>query len=356
MLTIIIPTLNRPEFVERLLAYFAGQQCRYPIFIGDSSDTARAQALQPLLEKFAGRLNVRWFDCQGINNYEAMQKLLEKVQTPYASYLADDDFLIVPALQEAIDFMEKNPDYVGACGRAMIFKLKVPGPYGEFEASGRYEAFRLEGPDPRERLLRHITQYTSAFHSVCRTSQLKKAVRNSDRLSLNAVPGEITWWSAECFGELATSCSLLIQGKLKVLDSLYYARQVHDHRYVFPLWIDWLTCSTWYENYQIFREQVLEDLKEKNVAAPEAEALFREILKIYLTFRVNAREIRKREQGLFSTSVRERLKKIPGMRRAWRKVQSLREEMFLDALLKSSSRHHEKFMPIHSLITQGGKS
>lgn len=355
MLTIIVPTLNRPDFAARLLEYYAGQKFRHTIFIGDSSDCAHAKTLQQTVEKLGGRLNVRWFDCKGINNYEVMQQLLEKVQTPYACYLADDDFLVVPTLQECIDFMEKNPDYMGACGNAVIFKLKVPGPYGDFEASGRYHAFQLESPGASERLLEHMIRYTSAFHSVCRAPMLKKAVRNSCRLRLHAVPGEITWWSAECFGELATSCSLLIQGKLKVLDSLYYARQVHDHRYFFPLWLEWLTCSTWHENYQIFREQVLDDLKEQGIAIKEGEKIFKEIMRVYLTYRVNAKEIRKKERGRFVPFLKERLRGVPGAKFVWGKLNSAREEMSLPALLKSSSPHHGRFWPIYSLIADGVK-
>lgn len=353
MLTIIIPTMNRSDFVVRLLEYYALQKFPHSIFVGDSSEASHHSVIQREVGRLSPRLKATLFDCRGLNNYEVMQNLLEKVNTPYASYLADDDFLVPETLKECIAFMEKNPDYAAACGKALLFKLKQLGPHGNFEASSCYPAFSREVESNAERLKNHLSEYTSSFHAVCRTALLRRAVASAALLQKGTDRGDKTWWTATHFGELLASCSLIVQGKLKVLQTLHYVRQVHDQRHHFPQWFDLLTSPNWYSCFQIFKTHLTEDLEKQGLDSHEAGLAVQKAFQFYLeTGAIVSRRNQARRENRWKEGVRSSLKKIPLAKAAWRQIRSIKEEMALENLVRPSSPHHQRFMPIYSLVTK----
>lgn len=357
MLTIIIPTMNRADFAIRLLDYYASQVFPHPVFVGDSSDAPQAERLQSAVERLSGHLRVSWFDCRELNNYEVMRLLLSKVATPYASYLADDDFLVAPALQECIAFMNAHPDYAGACGKALLFNLKEKGPYGPFEAASSYPEFSLEDPSPGGRLAAHLSSYTSSFHAVCRTPVLRRAVENALELKKTAEPGDKSLGAAWRFSELLTSCSVIVQGKLKVLESLHYVRQVHEGRYLFPAWFQWVTSSNWHACFQIFKTQLLRDMEVQGISREEGDEAFQKAFRIFLEDgALYSRKRGARKNGGLKKEIRATLRQWPVARVLWRQLRSVRQEMSLEALSRRTSPHHEHFMPIYSLVTQKGRN
>lgn len=350
MISILIPTMNRADFVIRLLRYYQQESFPYALLIGDSSREEEQKKISDFIKQNVRRIDVRYVDCPNLNNYEVMQQLLNETTTPYACYLADDDFLIPETLSECLNFMETHPDYSGCCGQALLFKLKQAGPYGDWEATSRYPAYGIEANDPRQRLQDHIRNYTSTFHSVCRTPLLKKALRNASLIKGEAKVEETSWWSAERFGELLTSCSLVIAGKIKVLPSLYYVRQAHDQRYLFPSWIDWITSPNWLGGYQVLSAQLVEDFMGQNLTKADAEAAVKEIFWSYLIKMAVEKYPRRQTNGHWRESIRGRLKRVALLKKIWRIVRSYKEEMALEALSKPSSIHYQRFQPIYTLI------
>lgn len=356
MITIIIPTRNRPHFVARLLQYYAGQKFRHTIFIGDSSEGKKADEMLGVVKEFDSRLKVFRFDCRGNSYYGVMQVLLKKVQTPYSCYLADDDFLVVPTIDEGVAFMETHPDYAGVSGKALLFRLRQGTAYGPFEATSPYDQVPLESADPSQRLLNHLHQYTSMFHSVCRTEWLKKAVRHSDDLMEGTCMADKTWLTASVFGELTTSLGVVLRGKIKVLNSLYYVRQVHDKRLKMQDWFDWVTSPNWNRCYQILKGQVLEDLLEQGENSERGEQALKDGLWPYLDAFSSISWRGYRNMVAPKQTWKDHLKKIPGVQKTFRMIHPFGRDMSLRALSKNSSPHHDRFWPIYSLITKGGSS
>lgn len=352
MLSILIPTMNRSEFVIRLLSYYHRLRFPHTILIGDSSGDEHRTKILYGIARIQKELRVVYHHLPNHNNYEVTQALLGKTETPYASYLADDDFLIPETIEECIQFMEQNSDYSGACGRAALFKLTEHGVYGEVDATSPYPAYNIEDEDPALRLMSHASRYTSTFHSVCRTPLLKKALRQTSLFKQEAKKGEITWWTAESFGELSTSWSLVAQGKIKCLPSLYYFRQVHDARYLFPNWFDWITSPTWQNCSQTFMAQIEEDLAEKGVAKEKAREVIRAAFWRYLAAGANNKLRAKKEAPFWKKELKTVMKALPMVKKSWRWLRSFKEEMALEALLKERSAHYRRFKPLYTLITR----
>ena len=51
MLGILIPTLNRSDFVVRQLNYYASVNCHYTIYLGDSSNAHHLEAVLSAIER-----------------------------------------------------------------------------------------------------------------------------------------------------------------------------------------------------------------------------------------------------------------------------------------------------------------
>ena len=55
MISLLIPTLNRSDFVDRILHYYAEQKYPSPIFIGDSSNDEEFEKSASIVKKLSGQ-------------------------------------------------------------------------------------------------------------------------------------------------------------------------------------------------------------------------------------------------------------------------------------------------------------
>ena len=57
---ILIPTMNRPDFIERTVGYYNSLNSPHPIYIGDASDPGGAAQTAKILERFRN-VEVKYF-------------------------------------------------------------------------------------------------------------------------------------------------------------------------------------------------------------------------------------------------------------------------------------------------------
>jgi glycosyltransferase domain-containing protein len=172
LLTILVPTRNRPAFLARLLRFIGTLQIRHPVVIMDSSDPKNAELNAGNVERV--RLN------QGVDVriHPTTQGLLEKmasalalVSTPYACFWADDDFQLPEGLEACIRELEARPS-IGCClGRMLAVRI---GP-------DSFEGHELACPAREEtaadlRLWLWSRNFYSTFYAVYRTPQLRRSL------------------------------------------------------------------------------------------------------------------------------------------------------------------------------------
>lgn len=368
MISLLIPTMNRSEFVIRLLKYYDQLKFKHGILIGDSSNIEEFERTSKTVKELDGRLNVKHYYYPNLNNYAVTSQLIQKVQTPYASFLPDDDFYVPEAIEKCMSFLNDHPEYSCAWGKSVIFTLKDKGAHGRFNALGvsnSNTAYSVEDDKAKERLFFHIKKYTSVFVGVCRTEMFKKALRNVWEMGKLAETKDIKWWTVEQFGEIVTSFSLVVQGKIKTIDCLYWIRQAHDRRYLFPDIFDWITSPNWFVCYEMIARQIKEDIIAKdNLSLPEAEMVWKKGFWMYLR-----RGIYRKYHGRYVLpwTIRSRIKKklkqagvlydiFISARNNWRvilsKVTAAKKKISLQTILNPSSPDYEYFLPVYKLVTK----
>jgi len=199
--TVVVPTLNRPDFVGRLLRYYAAVGFTGHVQLGDSSTPEKAQRIQAIVKEVSDKVTVRYLSCPELNDSQTIRALLERTETPYVAFVADDDFIIPYGMQRCAEFLDGHPDYSVAHGKACLFELKQSGAHGEMAGTGEYRLPGIVADTGSERLLRHIERYGTTLFSLHRTEQFRRGYRNIDRLPDKA------------FTELLPVCHSAIQGK-----------------------------------------------------------------------------------------------------------------------------------------------
>ena len=350
MLTIIIPTMNRSEFLIRLLNYYADANYKHHITIGDSSNSFHAEKTKDEIKKIGVKLKITYKEYPGESCFAVQKQLIQSVTTPYIVSLPDDDFLVPNSLDKCIDYLETHHEYIAAHGIGAILSLEASGPYGECLGVGEYRQPKIENELASQRLLEYLMHYSASVFSVHRTGAFK--VMWPDAYSSNDNP----------FGELLPCCLSVILGKIKQLNCFYLVRHVHDNRYLSPDMFDWITNPNWLSSYQKFSNYLVEELVKKDgIATDKAREIVKQAFWGYLNKglvkKYNNRYIGKASLGILNVTAKLKaaLKMYPVSRKALsvsRKViRSINSRgLSLEALLSPRSSYHADFMPIYRSV------
>ncbi len=343
MLTVVIPTRNRPHFFARLLAYYRDRCFESRIVFADSSDPEFITKTRQAVSAFGG-LNIDHRLYNPDASYASkISDTLGIVDTPFTALGADDDFLIPSGVSRAVQFLQEHSDYALAHGDALAFELESGAVFGPVEKVNRYEQRTIDQSTAIERLTNHFSDYSTTYYSVHRTEELRQNF-------LKRIESETDLY----FGELLPSALSLIQGKAKKLDGLYIARQgfvVKDYEVLDVF--DWIASPGWGEQYGRFRDCLAKELNEREtLEIREARKLIKEVFVHYLSG-----VLKPSQTGTAARSaLRPALRAIPGVRPVVQALRSLdpsrRNEINLPALLSSSSPYHADFMPIYRAITE----
>lgn len=247
-LTMVIPTKDRSDFLERLLFYYFLIGFRHKIIIADSSEKRHLIHNKDTIQKTHLKLNISHeiFD-ENLDPKVKIFQSLSHVETPYVVIGADDDFFVPKTLNLAIDFLESNPDYSTASGESLGFSLSSPSSHGKIINLGNFLQNSIEDEKSTDRLLKHLSNYAPNWYSVYRTNQLKKYWECIALFNFDVI-----------FLELLPSCLSIIEGKSKKLDALYMVQQGGTQKsYVkIPSKIEWVSDPKWEPQYIRFRQSL----------------------------------------------------------------------------------------------------
>ena len=235
-IAILIPTMNRPEFIERVVAYYNSLNSPHPIYIGDASNPEVAVQTVNNLKQFRN-VEVNYFHWQGVNTLRTIVKLAEEAgkECQFCAFSGDDDYFIPSSLTRCAGFLAGNKSYRTAQGRAAIFELDRAGAYGKIRSLSQYWGENsLEQETGLERVESFRKKYFVMQFSVHRTdeflidSELYKEIKD---YSLSE--------AMHCF-------IFAIKGRSKFLDCLYMVRSNHDDRVYTALgFVDWVMRPGW---------------------------------------------------------------------------------------------------------------
>jgi glycosyltransferase domain-containing protein len=150
-LTVVMPLKGRHLFTFRFLWHANQMRLPYRFLLADGhvNDTVarRLEGSQKLFPELDIEY-VRYPDDVDYGRlFAKMSDVSQRVRTPYAMMADNDDFLGFEGVERALDFLEANPDYVCARGRAVTFSIYsgLGGQYGS--VSGKFNSFQIDGDD-----------------------------------------------------------------------------------------------------------------------------------------------------------------------------------------------------------------
>jgi len=205
-ITLIIPTHNRHNYLGRILQMYAGVDI--PIVIADSTPT-RYDA--PELQQ----ANITYLHLPHKPALAKWVDALDKVYTPYICYCADDDYIFLDALQEAVLFLQEREEYVCAQGELLFYKYYSQDQQIRYTPSILKFA-SLDAPQRQKRVHEYASPYRHFSYGVHRLENLKKIMRHIQSYPL---------YEPYLF-ELCHTLLVVLSGRVKALPSLYHLREM----------------------------------------------------------------------------------------------------------------------------------
>lgn len=121
--TVLIPTKDRPELLERCVEYFynmSDEELEVQIFILDASNEENLKINKRLENRYSKVVSYYAFD-ENVNPITRILKVYNKILTEFCFICADDDFLIKEGIVESINELSKHKDVIVVKGKSYIF-------------------------------------------------------------------------------------------------------------------------------------------------------------------------------------------------------------------------------------------
>ncbi len=211
--TLIIPSVaSRASYFRRVLIHLAQQGFAGPVIVSDHSAGDRAAVLPAIMAEFPQLdLSLRRHAPE-LAFLLRLADCAEAAATPYVVLHADDDFMRFAVLDLCTEHLDANGDTVMAKGRIAFFSC-TDDTLGIFGQPGR----SAPKPNMLSRLIRHLASFSATLYAVHR----REPFIDSCRRAIAATENVIFW-------QYLQSSLMILEGKLKTFDELYYLRQ-KDH-------------------------------------------------------------------------------------------------------------------------------
>jgi glycosyltransferase domain-containing protein len=333
MVTLMVPTLNRPEFVIRMLRHYARLGFKGRITIGDSSTSEHVERTRQAILELRGALDVVHVPMPGLGLAACLQRLANLLDTPYATILPDDDFVVPGSLDRCIQFLEQHADYAAAHGAGLTVTLDSNALYGNVVFCAPYPQPAIEADRASERLRDHLGHYKVSLFAVHRAAAWRTMMRDVHLME-----------DVSFAAELLPCCWSVVLGKIKELEGLYLVRQSHNLRLELPTMFDWIATRVWFPSYEVTVRSLADALVQQEQIAPDtARAVVKDGFREYIGFGLGLRRRWGAPDWVVGVA-----------RQAQRLVQLARPkpdaQWALPSLLSASSPHHKDFMPIYQAL------
>jgi glycosyltransferase domain-containing protein len=166
IITIIIPTFERSQYIKKSLSYWN----LFPVnlIILDGSKV-------PSLEFSNLSSNIQYYHLP-ISIYKRFEFVADKINGKYAALISDDEFLSYSALLDAVNILDNNPDVSGVLGATAAFRFKNKISFNHIYKSALHLNISSVEPTIRIEQRASVTE-NSIFYPLTRVSILKTALR-----------------------------------------------------------------------------------------------------------------------------------------------------------------------------------
>ena len=226
MITALLHTRNRPEFLMRAIHYY-NEKFRYPLFILDASDDDYFEEITSNLANIKLNFPLEILHHDGATPaYQRFSDALKKLSSPYVLLMPDSGLYCEAWIDESIKYLEGHPSCGTVYGHMIYFELD------SFVPLGNIKHFSIGEPNPVARWMEHESPIerlrelgmgpwtTTGWYAAQRTEIFKTIVSKAQAAQLDL----------DMFERLINILQP-IYGKVVMLDSQYLARQVKPLEY-----------------------------------------------------------------------------------------------------------------------------
>ena len=183
--TLLLLIKGRHEFTKRWLKYMNKINFNYPIIIADGQDDNETEKMinEINLEKKLSIEYYRYNTHSGYLDYYKMKKdALSKVKTNLVMLCDNDDFIIPSGLEEQINFLSSNKEYISSSGRILNFEINNFEfvEYGkDFYFLNPCKYYRFNEPliNWNDQIKSIFTQFQPNFYNVFKTQYIRIIVQ-----------------------------------------------------------------------------------------------------------------------------------------------------------------------------------
>lgn len=272
-LCIFIPTFNRYDSLLRLLKYLDYIGFLSNVHVLDSSDdkSRKPKNLIGFIENY--KIHIDEFPPE-VLPAEKLYRGTKNSSAQYSVICADDDFITYSGIKGGIEFLDRHRDYELVHGKYIAFRVVKDGiGNSRFWWNNRYDPIDIDSDDPISRMTSHLRHYCPTFYALHRTKCLQGSLSKAYGYS-----------SDLRFGELLPSLTSVIKGKLKSLDTFFYAREkpIEKGPSVADLHT-FIANGTFTGKYSLFKKSLLDDLRSMSSGSTEiADTAIEEMMSEYL--------------------------------------------------------------------------
>ena len=214
---ILMPTLDRPQMVQRALNYYCRSGFKGTVYLGDSSKQFRNEMLN-ISERFSNsnKLKVKYyFLCpEEYSSATTFKYLVETSDEPYLCYAGDDDFQVTESLNHCASFLENNDDYSGCHGFRLEFELDS---FNEITNVRKPKDAFLDTDIILKRIFGYLKNSLSPQYYLFRRSAFERAYRDVVKVETRFILEEVL------------PCILLCSsGKIRYLDNPQVFFQIYS--------------------------------------------------------------------------------------------------------------------------------
>ncbi len=346
---IVVPTMDRPDFVIRQLNYYASLNSPHTLYYVDSGNEENSKKIKDEIYRLKNVLNAAYLFSPKGDSIKSLIELISIVKEKYSAFMGDDDYWVPDTLSQCAEFLEKNPDYETAIGRSVTFKTENNAVYGKIKEIHDYPRHSIENNTASERLFNYLGPNLSAIATaVIRTDHLLKYYQDSLEIK-----------DANIRGELLASCLMLIAGKSKVIDKLGFVRQIHDNHFKIADMFDWFTDENWHPSYSLFKNKISATLTAKdNISQEKAEQIFKQSLWFHFNKYLprsygqylNAINPPQPVKKSFRTKIASRLPLLKKVYRSYAKSWFAEKDQLHYEVTNPDSKYYKDFKPIADSI------
>lgn len=176
--TLLIPTFNRPQLLGGLLDYFDSRAAKFKIVILDSSAAEFKAMNRALIASFDLDIDYREFD-ENTFFPTKLNSQLKSVQTKYFALCADDNMIMVDAVENIVDMLEKRPDAVA--GHGLGLELILSGNKARLNSDNTSPS--VDDDNLVGRIFQILKDYQNTIYAVYRSAHYREVLEASERVT-----------------------------------------------------------------------------------------------------------------------------------------------------------------------------